>query len=30
MSMIAALDGSAQQHNRREHVYIYEFKIDNR
>ena len=30
MSMIAALDGSAQQHNRREYVYIYEFKIDNR
>jgi hypothetical protein len=30
MSMIAALDGSAQQHNRREYVYIYEYKIDNR
>ncbi|HKI06864.1 MAG TPA: glycosyltransferase family 39 protein [Nitrososphaeraceae archaeon] len=30
MSMIAALDGSAQQHSRREYVYIYEYKIDNR
>jgi hypothetical protein len=30
MSMIAALDGGTQQHNRREYVYIYEYKIDNR
>ena len=30
MSKIAVLDGSAQQHNRREYVYLYEYKIDNR
>ena len=28
MSKIATFDGNAQQYNRREYVYIYEYKIN--